>query len=420
MQEGRGGSQDMVVNMEIRKWTSKVRNSWKDMKLSGMQWRLHRKDNGGWETKVHREMGDRWKKTDQRVMKDKWRESAMTGGKKDGFQDALVGKNPELSIKFHEESKSVAGWKQLSLVGEVLDMGILSDLKNRLNGLVESGTDLRYIGGMKVMLTFCSTVGASKFLNDRMMDHELISKELAIWEGQDVSFDRIAWVQVHGVPLQLWEANTFDRIGQLLNKVVEFSPTSNKTGNLSFNEIGILVSNPLRISTSMNLEWGGKPYPGEEVLRPRFAQGHLNRQANLRIRAGVLGVRKEVKNKKRISSTSHEQLLGEDRSESHNSGDGDPAPDPNDVGDGGIDSSNIDQIGGNNPSEWESELGAEESRGGKGIKEGQDLPAPNFTQVDLNASPVISVSLDQVRGEADPTRDILELEKRGPGSRNSE
>ncbi|KAI3796763.1 hypothetical protein L1987_39448 [Smallanthus sonchifolius] len=300
------------------------------------------------------------------------REKALRPLGGNSYRDALVGINPELSIKFHEESKSVVGWKQLSLVGEVLDMGILSDLKNRLNGLVESGTDLRYIGGMKVMLT-C----ASKFLNDRRMDHELIFKELAIWESQDVSFDRIAWVQVHEVPLQLWEGNTFDRIGQLLNKVVEFSPASNKTGNLSFNEIGILVSNPLRISTNMNLEWGGKPYP---VLRPRFAQGHLNRQANLRIRAGVLG-------------------------ESHNSGDGDPTPDPNDMGDGGMYSSNRDQIGGNNPSEWESELGAKESRGSKGIKEGQDLPAPNFTQVDLNASPVVSVSLDQ---------------KRGPGSRNTE
>ncbi|KAI3814165.1 hypothetical protein L1987_18912 [Smallanthus sonchifolius] len=282
-----------------------------------------RKFTGRWETKVHRKMGDRRKKTNQRVMKDKWR-----------------------------------------------------------------------------------------FLNDGRMDHELIFKELAIWEGQDVPFNRIAWVQVLGVPLQLWEGNTFDWIGQLLGKVVEFSFASNKTGNLSFDEIDILVSNPLRISTSMNLEWGGKSYQvrleesircwdpsfltmpessvnfsldrfsvrDEEVLWPRFAQGHLNQQANLRIRAGVLG-------------------------ESHNSRDGDPAPDPNDVGNGGIDSSNRDPVRGNNPSEWESELGAEESRGGKGIKEGQDLPTPNFTQVDLNASPDVSASLDQ---------------KRGPGSRNSE
>ncbi|KAI3814602.1 hypothetical protein L1987_14242 [Smallanthus sonchifolius] len=50
--------------------------------------------------------------------------------------------------------------------------------------------------------------------------------------------------------------------------------------------------------------------------------------------------RKRLKFKKRISSVSHEQFLGEDRSEYHNSGDGDPALDPNDVGDGGIDSSN--------------------------------------------------------------------------------
>ncbi|KAI3802507.1 hypothetical protein L1987_30640 [Smallanthus sonchifolius] len=68
-------------------------------------------------------------------------------------------------------------------------------------------------------------------------------------------------VQVYGVPLQLWEGSTFDRTGQILGKVVDFSAASIESGNLSFDVIGILVKNPLRISTSINLEWEGRTYP---------------------------------------------------------------------------------------------------------------------------------------------------------------
>ncbi|KAI3732995.1 hypothetical protein L1987_64209 [Smallanthus sonchifolius] len=76
-------------------------------------------------------------------------------------------------------------------------------------------------------------------------------------EGQVIPFERIAWVSIQGVPMQLWESSTFNRLGKLFGKVVEESEVSSETGNLSFDEIGILVDNPIRISKQINIVWNG-------------------------------------------------------------------------------------------------------------------------------------------------------------------
>ncbi|KAI3676944.1 hypothetical protein L1987_86560 [Smallanthus sonchifolius] len=124
----------------------------------------------------------------------------------------IGGLKPSKSIKFNSESILAAGWKQLSLVGEVLDLEVLNDLKSRLDGLVELGTELRYIRGMKG-------------------SHSLVGR-------QHFQYDRESLRQSGGV----------------------FGAT-NDNGNMSFEEMGILVNSPMSISTSINLEWEGMSFP---------------------------------------------------------------------------------------------------------------------------------------------------------------
>ncbi|KAI3695863.1 hypothetical protein L1987_78866 [Smallanthus sonchifolius] len=130
---------------------------------------------------------------------------------KASFKEALVNNNIGPVIKLIEESELARSWVSLSLVGEVIDMKVLCDLKNRLNGLVNSCMELRYLWGMKVVLTFKSTVAANQFLQDKKEEYDLIFKSLTLWDGQIIPYDRIAWVHIHGVPIHLWEGSTFDR-----------------------------------------------------------------------------------------------------------------------------------------------------------------------------------------------------------------
>ncbi|KAI3717702.1 hypothetical protein L1987_69479 [Smallanthus sonchifolius] len=100
-----------------------------------------------------------------------------------------------------------------------------------------------------------------KFLDGKRKEHELLFSDLQIWDGQLIPFERIAWVHILGVPIQLWEDNTFNRIRQTFGEIVEFSATSFENGNMSYEEMGIIVDKPGRISTNINLEWGGQVFP---------------------------------------------------------------------------------------------------------------------------------------------------------------
>ncbi|KAI3813488.1 hypothetical protein L1987_18213 [Smallanthus sonchifolius] len=164
------------------------------------------------------------------------------------FNEALENNNSCSSLKFNNASKLAAGWKNLSLIGEVTDMNVLCDLKNLLNGLVHFGTKLRYLWGMKVMLTFGSSVGARKFLHDKKEEHERLFKNLQFWEGQVIPFE-----------------STFDWIGQLFGKVVEGSDVSSGTGIIQMLGPGFII-NPVRSSSPVVSINGASPEKGDSSL----------------------------------------------------------------------------------------------------------------------------------------------------------
>ncbi|KAI3810640.1 hypothetical protein L1987_20261 [Smallanthus sonchifolius] len=118
------------------------------------------------------------------------------------YREVLVGNNSSPCVKFNADSNLVSRWKHFLLVGEVLDMKVLCDLKNRLHGIVDYGPDIKYLWGMKVLLTFGSTVGARKFLNERREEHEWIFRNLQIWESQRMN---IEW---KGRTLPVWIQET--------------------------------------------------------------------------------------------------------------------------------------------------------------------------------------------------------------------
>ncbi|KAI3725140.1 hypothetical protein L1987_64916 [Smallanthus sonchifolius] len=108
---------------------------------------------------------------------------------------------------------------------------------------------------------FGSSVEARKFLHDKRDEHERLFRNLQFWDGQVIPFERIVWVSIRGVAMQLWDSSTFNHIGQFFGKVVEESEVSSETCNLSFHEIGMLVDNPLRISQQINIVWNRNTFP---------------------------------------------------------------------------------------------------------------------------------------------------------------
>ncbi|GJV36928.1 nucleotide-binding alpha-beta plait domain-containing protein [Tanacetum coccineum] len=114
----------------------------------------------------------------------------------------------------------------LSLVGKLKEFGSLPNLKKILEEEGFSDINIRYMGGFWVMLQF-----QSKTALDNFNSHVGVNSWFSSIQQASDSFsidERVAWIDVEGVPLKVWSRNTFVKIsskwGSLLYEEDEDAP----------------------------------------------------------------------------------------------------------------------------------------------------------------------------------------------------
>ncbi|KAJ0667352.1 putative nucleotide-binding alpha-beta plait domain superfamily, RNA-binding domain superfamily [Helianthus annuus] len=146
-------------------------------------------------------------------------------------------------------------WEFKSLVGEAKDIEIPNNLKLHLTGLVEEGPLLRYLGGLKVLVSFSNIEEADDFLRNKSEIWAIWLSRLYVWDGIPPLFKRVAWIKVIGVPVSLWDCHVLNRIGERCGRPLVKSEASAEDGNMSGDRMAILVSTGKRISLEMNITW---------------------------------------------------------------------------------------------------------------------------------------------------------------------
>ncbi|KAI3773616.1 hypothetical protein L1987_48146 [Smallanthus sonchifolius] len=99
------------------------------------------------------------------------------------------------------ETKALKNWSGKSLIGEVFDLVHMDRLREELVDVKTLGAYVRYVGGLKVMMTFEDLVLADEF---RRSQFDLWSRwfsRLYAWEGDPGEFERLAWIVVRGIRL---------------------------------------------------------------------------------------------------------------------------------------------------------------------------------------------------------------------------
>lgn len=175
------------------------------------------------------------------------------------FRDVLTGEknkaqgvnNQVLRLK---EGVASREWKTNSLVGTIRNPFALKRLGNNLNSAGLNGFGIKYLGGLSVMLTFIDSEHAMAFLSEKTDLWEVWFSSLKAWEGQHIHFHRIAWLKIIGVPLQFWEASTFNQIGAMLGTVIFPSEASMEDIDLSVNKVGILINDGKPINMKLEVE----------------------------------------------------------------------------------------------------------------------------------------------------------------------
>ncbi|KAJ0605170.1 hypothetical protein HanHA300_Chr02g0060031 [Helianthus annuus] len=122
-----------------------------------------------------------------------------------------------------------------------------------------SGFTTKYLGGLRLLLVFESASEAEVFVKLKKDQWSTWLSSVCQWEGQHLSFQRIAWVLIRGVPLQFWGPDIFNQIGNMVGKVIIPSNASDEDTDISVNMIGILTDKVSRINCKLTLQWDGEP-----------------------------------------------------------------------------------------------------------------------------------------------------------------
>ncbi|KAF5785486.1 hypothetical protein HanXRQr2_Chr10g0429231 [Helianthus annuus] len=145
------------------------------------------------------------------------------------------------------------------VVGRTLGLRELNSLKTSMSEAGIGGVSFQYLGGLYVLLTFDNEEMVSKLLSEKDSWSRWFSM-LQPWIGQALPFERVALVNVHGVPPHLVSRGVFDLIGKRYGKVVQSSQFLESDGDLSVDRLGILVDSGNKVNGLLKLSWQDKKY----------------------------------------------------------------------------------------------------------------------------------------------------------------
>ncbi|KAJ0594275.1 putative RNA recognition motif domain, nucleotide-binding alpha-beta plait domain superfamily [Helianthus annuus] len=162
--------------------------------------------------------------------------------------------NTERTIKISEEVKAFHFLYGRALIGRTIDLSILTKMDRNLSEVGFGGMEIHYVGGLSLMLKFENEKEASDFLLNQEVWQRWFSV-LDMWEGQTLPFERVAWLNIFGVPLHLADNVVFNSIAKEFGAIVQPAHLSIDDGDLSSTCVGVLVGDGKVINESVSITW---------------------------------------------------------------------------------------------------------------------------------------------------------------------
>ncbi|KAJ0945273.1 hypothetical protein HanPSC8_Chr03g0126321 [Helianthus annuus] len=144
-----------------------------------------------------------------------------------------------------------------SLVGRTVDFSALRSINVFLREAGFKDIVIQYFGGLTVLLSFSDDMVAKSFAEDNGTWSRWFTS-IDPWAGQSLPFERLAWINIFGVPPHLLSPGVFDQIGGKYGKVVHGSKFHEDDGDLTFDCLGVLTDSGNVISGELKLRWQDK------------------------------------------------------------------------------------------------------------------------------------------------------------------
>ncbi|GJW75169.1 transposon TX1 [Tanacetum coccineum] len=138
-------------------------------------------------------------------------------GKVSNFGEYELGKRTiEVEIKDLESEILKRG-----IFGEVRDLDYLERLHNLCSTIGIQGTQIKYIGGLEVMIVFKSEETARNIMEDVHHGLRRWVGKLRWWVPEFRPFGRLTWISIIGVPIGCWNENIFRRIAAVWGMILD-------------------------------------------------------------------------------------------------------------------------------------------------------------------------------------------------------
>ncbi|KAK1429620.1 hypothetical protein QVD17_11834 [Tagetes erecta] len=171
-----------------------------------------------------------------------------------------VTQNTDTLIKF-DSSDSVASrhWAVSSVVGRAIDLQKLNSMSSFFADFSSPPPIIRYIGGLFVLVSFPNPQNVKSFMEKEAIWKSQFTK-VEPWSGQSLPYERIAFVNIHGVPVSLWDKSTFDVIASHCGRIIQPSKADLYNVNLSADPVVILVNSAQKVSKEVSIIWNKKTF----------------------------------------------------------------------------------------------------------------------------------------------------------------
>ncbi|KAL4570415.1 hypothetical protein LXL04_026067 [Taraxacum kok-saghyz] len=153
-------------------------------------------------------------------------------------------------IRMFSEANSLDNMQD-SLVGVTEDFQALMNIPNfrEVEGCPD--IDMRYLGGLKMILRFASRSEKTRFLEEADHIWKRWFNELYPWSMKENFNERIASILIYGIPQQAWCEEAFTAIASSCGKVIIPEECASDNPNLAFGKVGILTTHPGLVSQTI-------------------------------------------------------------------------------------------------------------------------------------------------------------------------
>ncbi|KAJ0523334.1 putative RNA-binding domain superfamily [Helianthus annuus] len=179
------------------------------------------------------------------------------------FKDAVVGTSntakEEKVIVVHEEFKAYDHVMGKAVISRMVNFKALTEAGETIKDLTSGKGVVQYVGGMFIIVSFKSGMEMERFFA-LVKEKEDVFQWVEKWVGQTLSFERVAWLRIQGIPLHLLDNSVINSIGESFGKIVQGGQHDVGDADLSFDYVSVLVTEGRRIQEEVVVQWKGRKY----------------------------------------------------------------------------------------------------------------------------------------------------------------